>query len=73
MLSGQAAVMAPVALSALQLEQGRGILFHGASSGSCCRVGEQILCTGSMVLIVDVLSASPLTHPLRPQAAGQES
>lgn len=37
---GPIAVMAPVALSALHLEQGGGILFHGTSYGSCCRVGE---------------------------------
>lgn len=57
-----AAVMAPVALSALQLEQGRGILFHSASSGSCSQ--EQTLCTGSTVLAVEVLSGfSPQAPP----------
>lgn len=59
--------MAPVALSALQLERGWEILSHGAASGSCHGVGEHMLCAGGMVLVVDVLSAFPPGLPLRPQ------
>lgn len=39
-------------------------MFHGASSGSCCRAGGRIPCKGSVVLVVHGLSAAPLRRSL---------